>query len=144
KPILLKDLAHMALDSEEFGWKETDGTKEEIAQGLVNLLMQQAAMMEDYFSLIIDSSSCLQSIPLLLDGYFPDEGGLPIFIMHLMFDVDWKSEKKCFKTFCIETARFYSEQFNVDFAAAEILYKLKSASKTAVSFCNILKYYSQL
>ncbi|XP_063231981.1 DNA mismatch repair protein Mlh1 [Bacillus rossius redtenbacheri] len=130
QPISLKDLARIAVDSREFGWKETDGTKEDVAEGVADLLTQHAAMLEDYFSTVIDPEGRLQGIPLLLDGFCPDEGGLPTYVVRLSRNVNWKSEKKCFETFCRETARFYSEQLAMGWAAAEVLDKARPAETT--------------
>lgn len=42
-------------------------------------------------------------------NYLPDMGGLPMYMLRLACDVDWESEQACFKTFCKETAHFYSK-----------------------------------
>ena len=44
----------LALESEESGWSESDGPKEQLAQYIVDLLQSKAEMMEDYFSIEID------------------------------------------------------------------------------------------
>ena len=36
-------------------------------------------------------------------------GGLPMYMLRLACDVDWENEQACFKTFCRETAHFYSK-----------------------------------
>lgn len=59
----------IALDSEEAGWTEADGPKEELAQSVKELLSSKAGMLEDYFSMDIDADGNLTSIPLLLGCY---------------------------------------------------------------------------
>ena len=44
----------LALDSDESGWTEDDGPKEQLAQYVQDLLQSKAEMMNDYFSLQID------------------------------------------------------------------------------------------
>lgn len=34
---------------------------------------------------------------------------LPLYVLRLASEVNWEEEKDCFKTFCRETAMFYSE-----------------------------------
>nr|CAD7452642.1 unnamed protein product [Timema tahoe] len=117
----LYDLARMALDCEECGWKETDGTKEEIATIVVDHLVTRAAMLDDYFSMQIDGEGNLKSIPYLVDKFCPDMSGLPIYILRLTTEVEWDNERECFKTFCRETAKFYSELFTRDDVDDDIL-----------------------
>nr|CAD7443099.1 unnamed protein product [Timema bartmani] len=117
----LYDLARMALDCEECGWKETDGTKEEIATTVVDHLVTRAAMLDDYFSMQIDGEGNLKSIPYLVDKFCPDMSGLPIYILRLTTEVEWDNERECFKTFCRETAKFYSELFTRDDVDDDIL-----------------------
>lgn len=56
----------IALNSDESGWTEADGSKDELAQSVKDLLSSKTEMLEDYFSLEIDSDGNLTSIPLLL------------------------------------------------------------------------------
>lgn len=107
-PLPLYELAMIALDSEEAGWTEADGSKDELAQSVKDLLSSKAAMLEDYFSIEIDSLGNLTSIPLLLDDFSPPIEGLPIFVLRLATEVNWDVEKDCFQELCRETARFYS------------------------------------
>ena len=44
----------LALDSEESGWSEEDGSKEGLAQYIVDFLKKKTEMLEDYFSFEID------------------------------------------------------------------------------------------
>lgn len=44
-----------------------------------------------------------------LDKYLPEQTALPLYVLRLASEVNWGEEKDCFKTFCRETAMFYSE-----------------------------------
>ncbi|XP_043497332.1 DNA mismatch repair protein Mlh1 [Polistes fuscatus] len=108
-PISLYDLAMLGLETEEAGWTEEDGPKEELAISVKELLLEKADMMKEYFSIVIDKKGNLKSLPILLDKYFPFEGDLPIYILRLSTEVDWTTEQACFQNICRETARYYSE-----------------------------------
>ncbi|XP_043663330.1 DNA mismatch repair protein Mlh1 isoform X3 [Vespula pensylvanica] len=108
-PISLYDLAILGLETEEAGWTEEDGPKEELATSVKELLLEKADMMKEYFSIVIDKKGNLKSLPILLDKYFPFEGGLPIYILRLSTEVDWTTEQPCFQNICRETARYFSE-----------------------------------
>lgn len=69
-PLPIYELAIIALDSEEAGWTEADGSKDELAQSVKDLLSSRAPMLDDYFSMEIDTEGNLTSIPLLLGHYF--------------------------------------------------------------------------
>lgn len=107
-PLSLYELAMEALKLEESGWTEADGSKEELAQSVKDLLLSRAEMLEDYFSMELDSDGNLVSIPLLLDNFSPPMEGLPMFVLRLATEVDWDKEKECFQGVCKETAHFYS------------------------------------
>ncbi|EZA54164.1 hypothetical protein DMN91_000425 [Ooceraea biroi] len=106
--ISLFDLAMIALDSGETGWTEEDGPKEELAARVKELLLEKADMMNEYFSIVLDKMGNLRSLPMLLDKYFPYEAEIPLYIMRLATEVDWRKEQSCFQNICRETARFYS------------------------------------
>ncbi|XP_018358636.1 PREDICTED: DNA mismatch repair protein Mlh1 [Trachymyrmex cornetzi] len=106
--ISLFDLAMIALDSEETGWTEEDGPKEELAARVKELLLEKADMMNEYFSIVMDKVGNLRSLPILLDKYFPYEAEIPLYIMRLATEVDWRKEQLCFQNICRETAKFYS------------------------------------
>lgn len=52
----------------------------------------------------------LTGLPLLLEGYVPDLSSLPQLILYLARDVDWDTEKECFKTLATVIADFYMVQ----------------------------------
>ena len=50
-PPSVYELALLALDQEEAGWKESDGSKDDLAKHVTLTLASHAAMLADYFSL---------------------------------------------------------------------------------------------
>jgi len=109
-PPSVYELALLALDQEEAGWKESDGSKEDLAKHVTITLASHAAMLADYFSLEFeetDEGLMLTGVPRLLEGHCPWWPGLPLYLLRLAIEVDWKSEKGCFSTFINETAEFY-------------------------------------
>ncbi|XP_046569865.1 DNA mismatch repair protein Mlh1-like [Haliotis rubra] len=107
EPAPIYDLAMMALDSAESGWTEADGPKEDLAQYIVDFLKTKAPMLEDYFSVEVDKSGNLLTLPMLLDDYNPVLDGLPLYVLRLATEVNWEEEKECFDSFCRETSEFY-------------------------------------
>lgn len=55
---------YLALDLPEAGWKEEDGSKDDLAEYVVSTLLQHKEMLDDYFSLQIDN---IGRSPHLLD-----------------------------------------------------------------------------
>ncbi|XP_044744859.1 DNA mismatch repair protein Mlh1 [Coccinella septempunctata] len=106
--ISIQELALIALDLPETNWTPEDGPKEELAQRVAEILIDHSEMLGDYFSMEIDKSGNLCSVPLLLDNYFPSMTDLPMYIIRLATEVNWDSEKDCFDTFARETARYYA------------------------------------
>ncbi|XP_075219460.1 DNA mismatch repair ATPase Mlh1 isoform X2 [Lycorma delicatula] len=107
-PLPLQQLCKIALDSPGLNLSEEDSNKEEYSLLVSDLLKSKSAMLEDYFSMKIDQDGNLSAIPLLLDNYVPDFGGVPSYILQLARAVNWGNEKQCFQMFCRETAKFYS------------------------------------
>lgn len=56
----------LGLNTEEAGWTEGDGPKEELATSVKELLLEKADMLKEYFSIVIDRKGNLKSLPLLL------------------------------------------------------------------------------
>lgn len=108
EPVSLSDLAMLGLETEEAGWSEEDGEKEELANSAKELLLEKADMMSEYFSIIIDKKGMLKSLPILLDKYLPSKAGMPLYVLRLATEVDWTGEQCCFDGICRETAKYYS------------------------------------
>ena len=61
-------LSLLALDHPDAGWTESDGDKEDLANGVVSLLVDKKDMLDDYFSIQIDDQGQMLGIPMLLEG----------------------------------------------------------------------------
>jgi len=106
-PAPLMQLALLALDSEEAGWTEDDGPKEEIAQDGCQMLAERRQMLDDYFSIKIDDDGNLLALPQIIDNYVPPLERLPMFVLRLCTEVDWTEEKPCLRGIVEELALFY-------------------------------------
>ena len=62
-------------------------------------------MLDDYFSLEITENGELATIPLLLEGFVPFFGGLPMMILRLATEVNWDEEEPCFHDIAQEIAK---------------------------------------
>lgn len=103
------DLALLGLETKDAGWTKEDGKKEDLAKSVEELLLEKADMMKEYFSIVIDKKGNLKSLPILLDQYYPNEAGIPLYILRLATEVDWNTEQICFQNICRETAKLYSQ-----------------------------------
>ena len=86
-PAPIFDLALMALESEQSGWTQSDGAKEDLAKYVVDLLKTKAEMLLDYFSIQIDAAGNVLALPLFLKNYRPDLYRLPMFLLKMATDV---------------------------------------------------------
>jgi len=108
-PAPISALAEIALDNtEESGWTEADGDKTMLAKFADRLLKEKREMLDDYLSIKIDENGNVLTIPILLEGYVPYFGNLPIFLLRLATEVDYEDEEECFRTLAKELARFYA------------------------------------
>ena len=62
-PAPIFELATLALDSEESGWTESDGPKDQLARYIVDFLQSKAEMLNDYFSMEVDEVIGVHNIP---------------------------------------------------------------------------------
>nr|CAH7749104.1 unnamed protein product [Callosobruchus chinensis] len=106
--ISIYELAMICLDMPESGWTPEDGDKNELAKKVSEILVDKSEMLKDYFSVGIDAEGNLYSIPILIDDYVPDSRALPFFVTRLAAEVDWSTEKDCFRTFSRELAAFFA------------------------------------
>lgn len=65
-------------------------------------------------------------------------GALPMYLLRLATDVDWDSEKECFRNFSRETAIFYSQQSNSD---DENIINAQKWTQEHVIYSAIRKYF---
>ncbi|XP_026729771.1 DNA mismatch repair protein Mlh1 [Trichoplusia ni] len=108
-PLPLEELLVLGLSSQDGEWDSELGEMRDMAQQMSELLVNKRAMLYEYFSLEISSSGELVALPLLLDGHTPFMGALPTFLVRLVTEVNWDSEKDCFDTFSRQTAIFYAQ-----------------------------------
>ena len=133
-PAAIEPLLRLALDDPESDWRPEDGSKEELAKMAADLLVEKGSMLNEYFSLdfVRDNSSSggdddfdaslgssqgssqggvavLRSLPCVLDHYAPQLGALPFFLLRLVTQVDWESERACFDGVAKEIGSFYAE-----------------------------------
>ena len=78
-------------------FQEIDGSKEEVAPLIQQLLQDKAALLKECFSIEVDADGRLTALPQLIEGHCPDLKRLPSFVLQLARDVDWEDEKQCFK-----------------------------------------------
>ena len=83
---------------------------DEIPDLVTKQLIERREMLLEYFSLDINETGDLLSLPLLMKGYTPSLAKLPRFLMRLGPCVDWTDEKNCFHTFLRELAAFYTPE----------------------------------
>ncbi|XP_022080123.1 DNA mismatch repair protein Mlh1-like isoform X2 [Acanthaster planci] len=139
-PASIYDLAMLALDSEESGWTEEDGPKEQLAQYVLQLLQSKAEMLADYFSLQIDKEGNLCTIPLLLDDYIPALEKLPMFVLRLATEVEWDTETECFQTFARECGLFYGIHKSIHLEEKDSKDKEEKESSASTSQASMPSY----
>lgn len=70
QPMSIKDLALLGLELPETGWTEDDGPKEILADRINEILTEKGPMLNEYFSVHIDSNGMLKSLPILLGNVY--------------------------------------------------------------------------
>ena len=82
------------------------------AEQAATCLFLQAELLQEYFSIVIGKDDqgriVLKGFPILLEGYTPSPHALPLFLLRLATEVDWKKEKPCFYGICSELGKFYA------------------------------------
>lgn len=122
-PASLAELALCALedkfvDDEE--WDASDGSKEEVAEKIAEMLVEKADMLKEYLGVVIDKERRqITGVPSMLPGYAPEIGKLPEFVLALAEDVDWTSEKECFETCARVIGAFFAMDCSFDDPKAE-------------------------
>ncbi|KAL7466193.1 hypothetical protein ACHAXS_006481 [Conticribra weissflogii] len=96
-------------------------TNIDLARQATTCLAEKAPMLEEYFSIKFEKQRVqtmqeksikrlfLSGLPILLDGHYPQPHALPIFLLRLATEVNWKEEQPCFEGICRELASFYAE-----------------------------------
>jgi len=128
----VSELALLGLSQSEAGWTESDGPRKELASYIADLLVQQATMLDDYFSIQVDAEGRLLALPLLLDDFRPPIVALPLFLIRLATEVNWESERQCLHDISRELARFYSWTPPTDDASEADSFQLEHALFPAI------------
>eukprot|EP00539_Tryblionella_compressa_P008523 CAMPEP_0178755392 /NCGR_PEP_ID=MMETSP0744-20121128/12696_1 /TAXON_ID=913974 /ORGANISM="Nitzschia punctata, Strain CCMP561" /LENGTH=340 /DNA_ID=CAMNT_0020409423 /DNA_START=201 /DNA_END=1223 /DNA_ORIENTATION=- len=117
----------------DHGLLQVNETNHNLAHQVTSCLIDQADMLEEYFSIRIERTNpvddteddkkpspdisnnsentldaVLTGLPVLLDGHCPQPHGLPIFLLRLATQVDWSEELPCFHGICKELANYYA------------------------------------
>ncbi|KAG0180277.1 DNA mismatch repair protein [Apophysomyces sp. BC1021] len=112
KPASIEECVMIAIDAEEKqgNLPEKLKAKEDIAKIISNQLVSRAEMLEQYYSMKISEDGKLSSLPMLLRGYTPTVGKLPMFLLRLGTEVNWEEEKPCFEGIARELAIMFSAE----------------------------------
>lgn len=70
--------------SESIGWREEDGSKEEISEFITQHLVERRQMLHEYYRMQIDENGDLLSLPQIIPNYKPDIGALATFILRYL------------------------------------------------------------
>ena len=89
-------LTHVLIDTLSV-MQDMDGSKEEVAPLIQQLLQDKAVLLQECFGIQVDAEGHLAALPQLIEGHCPDLDRLPHFVLQLARDVDWEDEKQCFK-----------------------------------------------
>jgi DNA mismatch repair protein MLH1 len=87
-------------------------TNAELAEQVAACLYEHAELLKEQCSIVLekqDDRVVLTGLPVLLDGYEPLPHGVPLFLLRLATEVDWRDEKSCFRGICRELGAFYAQ-----------------------------------
>ncbi|KAJ3026445.1 UNVERIFIED_CONTAM: DNA mismatch repair protein [Siphonaria sp. JEL0065] len=111
EPVSIYELVMMALNEEASlnpEELETLQDPESIATQIVQMFIDRREMLQEYFSMVVLEDGTLMSLPVLLKGYEPNLGKLPLFLIRLGTEVDWETEEGCFDSFAHELGIFFA------------------------------------
>jgi len=106
-PLSIKELVAVAVNDQKFGWKPEFGSKASVIATVDGRLCDMKEMLEEYFSIAISDEGKLVSLPNLIDGYVPNMGRLPAFLLRLGTEVEWEDEEACFQGVAKELALLF-------------------------------------
>lgn len=90
------------------------GNGREKARACVEIIIQRAALLDEYFSLVISGTSAedalLERVPVVFAGVGPDMAAVPEFLVALGA-VNWTSEKVCFEGVARVLAKWMGESW---------------------------------
>ena len=111
RPAPIPELALCALRdkfAEPNSWDDADGTMEQVAEKIADMLAEKSDMLKEYLGIVIDDGRRISGLPVMLSGYTPEIGKLPEFVLALAEDVDWTDEKACFEALARVLGTFYA------------------------------------
>ena len=105
---LLDDLVRLGLESTVGVPEDNEDSVEATKDRIVRLLLENAEMLEEYFSLCLNADKgTLEAIPSLLPGAHGcaiELDRLPQLLVRLATRVDWQDEQECFDSFARQVA----------------------------------------
>ena len=108
KPLDVREYVLNALNSPLGEWVEANGSKEKIATCVVDLLIENSEMLQEYFRIGINENGFLCTLPDLIPGYLPNPCSLPMFLLRLGTETDWDEEIPCFRSIATEIGYLFS------------------------------------
>lgn len=105
----VSELAIIGFGMKEIGWDESDGPKDFLAKRIKAVLVEQRELLREYFNITINVDGELETLPKIIPRHMPLIAHLPVFIIRLACDVNYESEKECFKHICNELASYYAK-----------------------------------
>ena len=108
KPLDVREYVLNALNSPMGEWVEANGSKEKIATCVVDLLIENSEMLQEYFRIGINENGFLCTLPDLIPGYLPNPCSLPMFLLRLGTETDWDEEILCFRSIAAEIGYLFS------------------------------------
>ena len=108
-PIDIEELSKIGFDMKECNWQDEDGPKDQLANRVKIILMEQREMLRAYFNITINDVGELEKLPSIVPSFMPLMSHLPVFIIRLACDINYDDEEECFKAICQELASFYSK-----------------------------------
>lgn len=143
QPMSIKDCLTIALDVEQKNGNLPDDiiSLDQVVETITSLLVSRAEMLLEYYSLEISKDGNLIALPMLIKDYVPNMDKLPLFLLRLGTEVDWESEKDCFRTLSRELATFYSADDNKEDYLWKIQHRIFPCFKTYFAAPVNLKEY---
>ncbi|KAI8147032.1 histidine kinase-like ATPase [Fennellomyces sp. T-0311] len=111
-PVSILECIKLALDVEEKEGSLPDRLqpKDVIAMKIRDTLVKHQELLDEQFSIVVTREGYLTALPMLLKGYVPTMDKLPLFLLRLGTEVNWKEEDECFDVVTRELAMFYSAE----------------------------------
>lgn len=121
--------AALQLDNDDYSNFNDDERKNKtlthnIAEEAVKCLSEKKEMLLEYFSIKFECDTkeknrlLLTGLPILLEGHQPQPHALPLFLLRLATEVNYRDETQCFHDVCMELGSFYRE-IPFDFSSSD-------------------------